>query len=84
MVGLQLVALAYNLAKFLRTFAVPDEVARWSLPTLRERLVNIGAPIVRHRRYVIFKLTEVAALRALIAAVLRRVDRLRGPPVAAA
>ena len=64
--------------------ALPDEVAQWSLTTLREKLVKIGARIVRHGRYVVFQLAEVAVPRALFAAILRRIDRLRGPPVAAA
>jgi hypothetical protein len=80
-VRLQLFALAYNLANFLRTRALPDEVAQWSLTTLREKLVKIGARIVRHGRYAIFQLAEVAVPRALFAAILRRIDRLRGPPV---
>src|SRR4051812_25315088 len=83
-VRLQLFALAYNLANFLRSLALPDEVARWTLTTLREKLVKIGARIVRHGRYVIFQLAEVAVPRALFAAILRRIERLRGPPVAAA
>jgi hypothetical protein len=82
-VRLQLFALAYNLANFLHSLALPSEVARWSLTTLRERLVKIGARIVRHGRYVVFQLAEVAVPRALFAAILRRIDRLRGPPVAA-
>jgi hypothetical protein len=36
-VRLQLFALAYNLANFLRSLALPDEVAQWSLTTLREK-----------------------------------------------
>jgi hypothetical protein len=83
-VRLQLFALAYNLANFLRSLALPDQVARWSLTTLREKLVKIGARIVRHGRYLVFQLAEVAVPRALFAAILRRIDRLRGPPVAAA
>jgi hypothetical protein len=83
-VRLQLFALAYNLANFLRSLVLPDEVARWSLSTLREKLVKIGARIVRHSRYVVFQLAEVAVPRALFAAILRRIDRLRGPPMAAA
>jgi hypothetical protein len=83
-VRLQLFALAYNLANFLRSLALPDTVAQWSLTTLREKLVKIGARIVRHGRYVVFQLAEVAVPRALFAAILRRIDRLRGPPVAAA
>jgi hypothetical protein len=83
-VRLQLFALAYNLANFLRSLALPDEVARWSLTTLREKLVKIGARIVRHGRYVVFQLAEVAVPRSLFASILRRIDHLRGPPVPAA
>ena len=46
--------------------------------------MKIGARIVRHGRYVVFQLAEVAVPRAAFAAILRRIDRLRGPPVAAA
>jgi DDE family transposase len=83
-VRLQRFALAYNLANFLRSLALPDEVAQWSLTTLREKLVKIGARIVRHGRYAVFQLAAVAVPRALFAAILRRIDRLRGPPVPAA
>jgi hypothetical protein len=83
-VRLQLFALAYNLANFLRSLALPDEVARWPLTTLREKLVKIGARIVRHGRYVMFQLAEVAVPRSLFASILRRIDHLRGPPVPAA
>jgi hypothetical protein len=76
-VRLQLFALAYNLANFLRTLALPDEVAQWSLTTLREKLVKIGARIVRHGRYVVFQLAEVAVPRTLFAEILRRIERLR-------
>jgi hypothetical protein len=83
-VRLQLFALAYNLANLLRSLALPNKVAQWSLTTLRERLVKIGARIVRHARYMIFQLAEVAVSRTLFAAILRRIDRLRGPPMVAA
>src|SRR3954453_23672921 len=83
-VRLQLFALAYNLANFLRSLTLPREVAQWALTTLREKLVKIGARIVRHGRYLVFQLAEVAVPRAVFAAILRRIDRLRGPPVAAA
>jgi hypothetical protein len=33
--------------------------------------------------YVVFQLAEVAVPRALFAAILRRIDRLHGPPVPA-
>ena len=63
---------------------LPEEAAQWSLMTLRAKLVKIGARIVlRHGRYAIFQLAEVAVPRALFAPFLRRIDRLRGPPVPA-
>ena len=65
-VRLQLFALAYNLANFLRAWRCPNEVAHWSLTTLREKLVKIGARIVRHGRYVVFQLAEVAVPRAAV------------------
>jgi hypothetical protein len=83
-VRLQLFALAYNLGNFLRSLALPDQVAHWSLTTLREKLVKTGARIVRHGRYLVFQLAEVAVPRAVFAAILSRIDRLRGPPVALA
>jgi Transposase DDE domain group 1 len=80
-VRLQLFALAYNLASFLRTLALPADVEQWSLTTLREKLVKIGARIVRHGRYLVFQLAEVAVPRALFAEILRRIDRLRLRPL---
>jgi hypothetical protein len=50
------------------------------LTTLREKLVKIGARIVRHGRYVVFQLAEVAVRRPLFAEILRRIDRLRPRP----
>ena len=64
-------------ANFLRTLALPAEVEHWSLTTLREKLVKIGARIVRHGRYVVFQLGEAAVPRALFAEILRRIDQLR-------
>jgi hypothetical protein len=41
------------------------EVAHWSLSTLREKLVKIGAKVVSHDRYVTFRLAEVGVPRSL-------------------
>ena len=49
-VRLQLHALAYNLANFMRTLALPKEVEHWSLTTLREKLVKPTFPIWRSFR----------------------------------
>ena len=77
---LQLFALAYNLANFLRRLALPRDVRHWSLTTLREKLVKIGAKVTRHSRYVTFQLAEVAVTRNLFAAILDRIERLALPP----
>jgi hypothetical protein len=84
-VRLQLHALAYNLANLLRALALPTGVEHWSLTTLREKLVKIGARIVRHGRYIVFQLAEVAVSRALFTEILRRIERLRlrPPPIPA-
>jgi hypothetical protein len=60
-----------------RPSAAPEEVEHWSPRTLREKLVKIGARVVRHGRYVVFPLAEVALPRRLFAEILSRVDRLR-------
>ena len=77
---LQLFALAYNLANFLRRLALPKEIEHWSLTTLREKLVKTGAKVVRHAKYVTFQLAEVAVPRRLFAAILDRIGRLEIPP----
>ena len=42
-VRLQLHALAYNLGNFLRTLATPEPIKDWSLTSLKEKLIKIGA-----------------------------------------
>ncbi len=82
-VRLQLHALAYNLANFMRTLALPEEVAHWSLTTLREKLVKIGAKVIRHGRYITFQLAEVAVPRSLFQQILGLIDDLRRRPAPA-
>ena len=71
-VRLQLHALAYNLANFVRTLALPVTGAHWSLTSLREKLVKIGAKIVTHARYVTFQMAEVAVPSQLFEEILRQ------------
>ena len=61
---------------------MPEEVEHWSLTTLREKLVKIGAKVVKHSSYVMFQLAEVTIPRRLFAEILRLIDELRArPPV---
>jgi hypothetical protein len=83
-VRLQLHALAYNLGNFLRTLAIPEAIGEWSLTSLREKLIKIGAKVVSHGRYVTFQMAEVAIPRKLFAAIMQRIAALRSPPIAVA
>jgi hypothetical protein len=74
---LQLFALAYNLANFLRHLVLPKPIRGWTLTTLRDKLIKIGAKVVRHSKYVLFQLAEVAVRRQLFARILGRIARLR-------
>ena len=40
--------LAYNLAHFMRTLAMPKTAEPWSLTSLRERPIKIGAKVTSH------------------------------------
>ena len=54
--GEQVKALAYILGNSMRTLALPDAVEQWSLTTLKDKPVKIGAKIVRHGRYVVLQM----------------------------
>jgi hypothetical protein len=47
------------------------------------KVVKIGGRIVHHGRYVVSQPAKVAVPRMLFAAIVQRIDRLRGPPVSA-
>jgi hypothetical protein len=52
-------------------------VGHWSLTTLREKLVKIGAKVARHGRYITFQLAEGAVPRGLFEIILSLIDDLR-------
>jgi hypothetical protein len=54
----------------------------WSLTSLKEKLIKIGAKLVSHGRYVAFQMAEVAIPRHLFADILRLIAELRPPPAA--
>jgi hypothetical protein len=55
----------------------------WSLTSLKEKLIKIGAKVVRHGRYVIFQMAEVAVPRELFQEILRLIAELRQQPPSA-
>ena len=82
-VRLQLHALAYNLATFLRCIELPEAMADWSLTSLQLKLIKMGARVVRHARAMTFQLAEVAVTGPMVRAILTAIHRLRAPPLCA-
>ena len=48
------------LGNFLRRLVLPRSMKTWTMTTLREKLIKIGAKVVRHAKYVTFHMAEVA------------------------
>jgi hypothetical protein len=61
----------------VRQVALPKSVRHWTLTTLREKVIKIGAKVVSHARYLVFQMAEVAVSRELFAAILARIRRLK-------
>ena len=70
-VRLHLYVLACNLGNFLRTLATPEPIKDWSLTSLKEKLIKVGAKVVGHGRYVAFQRAEVPIPKNLFADILR-------------
>ena len=47
--------------------ATPEPIKDWSLTSLKEKLIKIGAKVVSHGRYVTFQMAEVAVSRQMFA-----------------
>jgi len=69
--------MAYNISNFLRRLALPKQIKDWSLRTMREKLVKIGAKVVIHVRYVTFQMAEVLVSKRLFQEILERIHRLK-------
>jgi hypothetical protein len=67
----------------LRTLATPEPIKDWSLTSLKEKLIKIGAKVVRHGSYVIFQMAEVAIPRQMFLEILWFIAELRTQPVPA-
>jgi hypothetical protein len=52
----------------------------WSLTSLKEKLIKIGAKVVNSGRYVAFQMAEVAIPKNLFADILRLIAELRPRP----
>jgi hypothetical protein len=63
----------------LRALAMPKTAEPWSLTSLREKLIKIGAKVTSHGRYVTFQTAEVAVPRQMFAEILSLIAWLRAP-----
>ena len=59
---------------------MPKAVESWSLTSLREKLIKIGAKVISHGRYVTFQMAEVAVSRQMVPEIISLIARLRTPP----
>jgi hypothetical protein len=55
---------------------LPQPIQDWTLTTLWEKLIKIGAKVASHAKYLTFPPAEVAVPRKLFARILERIARL--------
>ena len=79
-VRLALFVLAYNLGNFFRRFALPKEISTWSLTSMKERVIKVGARLVMHARRLVFQMAEVSLTRGLFSRILERIRQLEPVP----
>ncbi len=60
--------------------AEPEQIKDWSLTSLKEMLIKIGAKVVSHDRHIAFQMAEVTITRMLFAVILRLIAELPPPP----
>ena len=58
---------------------MPKAAEPRSLTSLREKLIKIGAKVVRHGPYVTLQMAEVAVTRQMFQEILSLIARLRAP-----
>ena len=63
-----------------RTLPTPEPIKDWSLTSLKEKLIKIGAKVVSHGRYVVFQMAEVAIPRQMFQEILPLIAELRPQP----
>jgi hypothetical protein len=50
---------------------MPKTTEPWSLTSLREKLIKIGAKVIIHGRYVTFQMAEVAVPKQMFREICR-------------
>ena len=52
----------------------------WSLTSLKEKVIKVGARLVLHARRLIFQMAEVSLTRGMLAQILDRIRQLEPAP----
>ena len=65
-----------------RFITTPEPIKNWSLTSLKEKLIKIGAKVVSHGR-VAFQMAEVAIPRQMFQEIRRLIAELRPQPAPA-
>ena len=71
---------AANAVRLQLHAVTPEPIKDWSLTSLEEKLIKIGAKVVSHGRYIIFQMAEVAIARQMFQEILRLIAELRPQP----
>src|SRR5262249_35853132 len=79
-VRLQRQALGYKLGQSVRKLAAQERIKDWSLTSLKDKLIKIGARVVSHGGYAAFEMAEVAIPRQMFQEILRLIAELRPQP----
>ena len=58
----------------------PEPIKDWSLTSLKDKLIKIGAKVMSHGRYIAFQMAEVAIPRQMFQDILRLIAELRPQP----
>jgi len=56
---------------------LPKSIANWTLTTLREKLIKLGAKVIKHVRYIRFQIAEFIVTGTTIKKILNNIKRLR-------
>ena len=69
-----------QMGRFETRWLTAEPIKDWSLTSLKEKLIKIGAKIVSHGRYVAFQMAAVAISRQMFEEILRLIAALRPQP----
>ena len=61
----------------MRTLALPNTIADWSLTSLRDRMIKVDTKAIRHARSIVLQMAEVAVPRDLWVEMLTNISDIR-------